>query len=88
MNSYISLPETSKVWIFQSNRELSEAEAIEIRNRSDVFIQQWASHGVILRAAMEIFYNRFVVLCVDEERVQRERKFKNLQSLVTYLNFV
>ena len=40
-----SLPETSRVWIYQCNRSLTENEISEISNKLDIFIENWTAHG-------------------------------------------
>jgi hypothetical protein len=68
MISYKDLPGHSRVWVYQSNREFTAEEVEEIKAKGDVFIFQWAAHGKDLKAAFEIFYNRFIVLFVDEQQ--------------------
>lgn len=67
MQSYTGFPENSRVWIYQCNRELSSDETKSIKQRTDQFIYDWASHGTALSAQIEIFYNVFLVVFVDEE---------------------
>jgi hypothetical protein len=66
MVSYKDLSDSSKVWIYQCAREFSAAEAEMIKTRGSAFLETWNSHGSALRAAMEVFYNRFIVIFVDE----------------------
>ena len=61
-----SLPETSRIWIYQSNRTLSEQELVEIIALLDGFIGEWTAHGTGLKAGYEIRYNRFIVLALDQ----------------------
>ena len=67
---YKQLADDSKVWVYQADRELSDGEVLQIRSKADDFISNWASHGTDLRAAIELFYNRFVVIFVDEEHAE------------------
>ena len=57
----------SKVWIYQSNRQFTAAEATEIQQKLDAFTAQWQAHGQQLNAKGEIYYNFFIVLTVDQE---------------------
>ncbi len=66
--NYQELADNSKVWIYQSDRSLSDSEVQEILHYGKEFIQNWAAHGKELNAAIEIFYNRFIVLFVDENQ--------------------
>lgn len=61
------MPPDSKIWIYQSNREFSEQEAKNMENKSISFLDQWTSHGKTMNAAVEILYNRFIIICVDEQ---------------------
>ena len=67
---YKDLADHSRVWIYQSNRRLSDDEVKEIRNYGDQFIQQWAAHGSDLHAAFEVRYNQFLILFADESQVK------------------
>lgn len=65
---YKNLSDSSKVWIYQSNRALSSTEVEQMKELGDVFVQRWAAHGAQLKAAYEIFHNRFIVLFADESQ--------------------
>lgn len=62
----MSLSPQSKVWIYQSNRPLAEAEEQQILPELQAFAQSWVSHNRQLRAGADILHQRFVVLAVDE----------------------
>lgn len=62
-----SLPEDSKIWIYQSNRKFSENEMLEIEEELQVFMEQWASHGTSLEASYCTKYNRFIIIAVNQE---------------------
>ncbi len=66
MYTFEQLPDTARVWIYQSNRNFSEAESADIRQKIQQFLAQWQSHGKTLKAAGDLYYNRFVVLIADE----------------------
>lgn len=66
LSTFKSLPETSRVWVYQCNRSFSELELEEIRNSLDAFITQWTAHGADLKAGYEIRYNRFIILALDQ----------------------
>lgn len=68
--NYQELAEGSRVWIYQSSRKLSNEEVEQILKYGREFIDNWAAHGADLRAAIEVFYNRFIVLFADESQVQ------------------
>ena len=64
--SFESLPETSRIWIYQANRSFSPDELEEIRSGMDAFLQEWTAHGSNLKAGYEIRYKRFIVIGLDQ----------------------
>ncbi len=66
LSPFKSLPESSRVWIYQCNRSFSEVEIEELRNSLDAFITQWTAHGADLKAGYEIRYKRFIILALDQ----------------------
>ena len=68
--NYQELADHSRVWIYQTDRKLTEIEVKEIRAHGAEFIAQWAAHGSDLQAAFEVFYNQFIVLFADESQVK------------------
>ena len=61
-----TLPHNSRLWVYQSNRDLIENEIKIINDQLSTFIDSWQAHGKDLKASFEIKYNRFVVIAVDE----------------------
>lgn len=61
-----TLPETSRIWIYQSNRSFKESELKEIEQNLANFIQEWTAHGSELEAGFEIKYNRFIIIALDQ----------------------
>ncbi|MBR9919473.1 MAG: hypothetical protein GYB31_01460 [Bacteroidetes bacterium] len=66
MVSYDTLAPESRVWIYQINRPLSDAETEAMNEKLGTFAQQWVSHNRALKAMAKVWHNRFVVLMVDE----------------------
>ncbi|WCT13234.1 ABC transporter ATPase [Mucilaginibacter jinjuensis] len=60
--------ENSRVWIYQADRKLSEAETQQLQQQLNSFTQSWTAHNNALKAGAEIRYNRFIVLVVDESQ--------------------
>ena len=67
---YKKLPNNSKTWVYQADRELSKGEVLKIRSQADDFISTWAAHGADLSASIEVFHNHFIVIMVDEEQAE------------------
>ncbi len=62
-----TLPEESRIWIYQSNRKFTDAEMTEIEGLVQVFVENWSAHGTSLEASFTTKYNRFIVLAVNQE---------------------
>jgi len=60
------LPDTSRVWIYQADREFNELEIDQISNKLYTFVTNWKRHGDDLQASFKIEYNQFIVLSVNE----------------------
>ena len=58
----------SRVWVYQSDRKLTDAEALQIQVQLDNFTTGWTAHNHQLLAKAEIRYNRFLILIVDESQ--------------------
>lgn len=63
------LPDSSRVWVYQSNKALSNDEVDFIERNMDRFIQTWAAHGKDLFADFEIITPYFLVVAVDDTKV-------------------
>ena len=61
-----TLPETSRVWIYQCNRSFSDVEITEISSDLDAFLTSWTAHGNDLNAGYEIKYKRFIIIALDQ----------------------
>jgi hypothetical protein len=58
----------SRVWVYQADRKLTDAETLEIQVLLDNFTTVWTAHSNQLKAKAEIRYNRFLILFVDESQ--------------------
>lgn len=63
-----TLPDTTRVWIYQANRPIADEDVPEVRTQIQTFAQSWVSHNRALRSFGDLWYNRFVILLVDESR--------------------
>ena len=61
------LPEDAKIWIYQSNRKLTDDEVESIASKCQNFIENWTAHGTSLEASFNIKYNRFIIFAVNQE---------------------
>ena len=62
-----TLPDNSRIWIYQASRELTAAEVAQIGELTRDFLESWTAHNQALKAGFEIRYNRFLILMVDEK---------------------
>lgn len=62
-----TLPKHSRIWIYQSNRKLSDVEVEEISEATISFLNDWSAHGQSLEASFIIKYNRFLIIAVNQE---------------------
>lgn len=63
-----TLPEDSRIWIYQGSRSFTVEELEDVKHGLDDFIKDWTAHGSDLKAGYEIRYNRFIVLALDQSR--------------------
>ncbi len=68
MNTIQNIAPDSRVWVYQSNRELSSSETETLKKKATEFVAGWTAHNNQLKAEAKIYYNRFLVLIVDEEQ--------------------
>jgi hypothetical protein len=61
-----TLPEESRVWIYQSNRSFSGEEITEIKEKLNIFIENWTAHGSNLQSGYTIEYKRFIVIALNQ----------------------
>ncbi|MGI4728900.1 MAG: hypothetical protein ACRYGB_10045 [Janthinobacterium lividum] len=58
----------SRIWIYQTNRELTETEIVKLQPLLNQFAQSWTAHNQQLKAAAQIVFNHFIILLVDESQ--------------------
>ncbi|MGS2726259.1 ABC transporter ATPase [Psychroserpens sp. BH13MA-6] len=61
-----TLPEESRVWIYQANRSFTDEEISEIKEKLDTFIENWTAHGSDLQSGYTIEYKRFIVIALNQ----------------------
>lgn len=62
-----TLPEESRIWIYQSNRKFSDTEIAEIEKDLVEFLTNWSAHGSALEASYQIKYNRFIIIAINQD---------------------
>jgi hypothetical protein len=61
-----TLPQKSRIWIYQSNRPFIDEELSQIKIIIEPFLGHWQRHGQDLKASYKVIYNQFIVISVDE----------------------
>jgi hypothetical protein len=67
LTDFKTLPDESRVWVYQSNRKLSDDEVATIAEKTAAFLKEWTAHGANLEAGFEIKYNRFIIIGLNQE---------------------
>jgi hypothetical protein len=67
MTAYEQMAPTSKVWIFQAEREFTGEEQKTVTEALTAFTDNWLSHGSLLKSHSKLLHNRFLVFMADEE---------------------
>ena len=58
----------SRIWLFQSDRLLSESVRKDIDQKMKSFIGQWSTHGKLMQGSHTIVYDCFVIVAADEQK--------------------
>lgn len=65
-----NLPPESSVWIYPSDRPFREKELTKLKEALTDFLSSWTTHNQELEAGFDLPYNRFIVLGLNQEKVQ------------------
>lgn len=63
-----ALPDSSRIWIYGSDRDLTDGESAKLLSATDAFLAQWRAHEVPLTSARDWSENRFLSIAVDQEK--------------------
>jgi hypothetical protein len=61
-----TLSDSSRVWVYQSNRLFSLSEALELETILESFTANWTSHGARVNGAAYLFFGQFLIIAADE----------------------
>ncbi len=64
--SFDDMPGDARIWIYQADRAITEAEHAAMENELVHLCGEWSAHGSPLRTSFRIDYNQFIILAVDE----------------------
>lgn len=60
----------SRVWVYQSSRAFSIAEALQLEEQLESFSKEWNSHGSSVKSYSNLFFGQFIVMMADETHVK------------------
>ena len=88
LTPFDKLPDTSRTWVFGSDRTLTEAQSKELLSEVDRFLSTWTAHGSPLTVGREWKYGRFLTVAVDQSTAGASgcsidglfRTFKSLEA--------
>ncbi|MCW3088786.1 MAG: hypothetical protein JWQ78_2172 [Sediminibacterium sp.] len=58
--------DSSRVWVYQSNRLFFISEALQIEDMLNEFVAGWNSHGTPVKGYANLLFGQFIVLMADE----------------------
>ena len=61
-----NMPDDSRIWIYQSNRDFNESEIEIINYKTTSFLDNWQAHGKDLECSYSIIDKRFIIIAVNE----------------------
>ncbi len=66
MTTYETLPDSTRIWIYQASKPISDEVIPNLKLKIAEFVKNWVSHNRQLRSYGDIFHKQFIVLMVDE----------------------
>ncbi len=91
LGTFDKFPDESRVWLYQTDRPLTEKEIKMTRDRLFAFMREWAAHGNKLWAAADVINPYFVAVSVNDALTPPsgcsiDASVKELQALGNELN--
>ncbi len=80
------MPENARIWIYQTDRFLTEQEASALTDSLITFCEHWTAHKKNLKASAALFHRCLLVLAVDE--TQQEASGCSVDKSVNFLHAV
>ena len=68
--SFDSLPETSKIWIYPSNRKFYTDEIEVLNQKIGEFVESWKAEESEFKASYQLKHNRFIILAADDKKAK------------------
>jgi len=64
----IALDNASRIWIYQADRHIEDAERYEMQTHMHQFLSSWTAHSAELKAYGNLFHSRFLTIFADESQ--------------------
>lgn len=61
-----TFPRQSRIWIYQSDIDISVSNQEQIKRLTNQFLSTWAAHGQDLKASCDIKQGHFLIIVADE----------------------
>lgn len=62
--------DNSRVWVYQSNRQFTAHEALQIEDILKSFCKEWNSHGSAVKGFANLFFGQFIIVMADETNLK------------------
>lgn len=59
---------SSRVWVYQSSRFFLLSEALTIEEMMEDFINNWKTHGEVVKGYANMFFGQFIIIMADESQ--------------------
>lgn len=59
------LPEDARIWVYQANRDMNEAEQAAVLDFLKAEVNTWVTHGMPMRGSVQIRFNRMILIAAD-----------------------
>jgi hypothetical protein len=63
-----TMPAHARVWVYKSPTAFTVEQRERVLTEGAAFVNNWAAHGAALDACVDVLYDRFLVVAVDEEQ--------------------
>ncbi len=59
-------PDSSRVWLYLSNRKLEDSEAQDLNKKLIPFLKNWSAHGKNLKCNATLLFSQYLIFVVDQ----------------------
>ncbi|WP_187478317.1 ABC transporter ATPase [Amniculibacterium sp. G2-70] len=66
-NEYINYPDNAMVWVYNADRFLTADDKQHITTKVQDFIDNWDSHGSLVKGTFTILHDAFLVIFADDQ---------------------